>query len=112
MSEARRQLLSIGVFFIALVVAVLLFAAGAIDWTLIFPVVLVLFGIWLAVLAAMRVSSSQKYERGAFSTLSMGLLLVAVGGAWYLLVFNWLYSLVLVLIVLAVLAIATTMRQK
>ena len=112
MAEARRQLLTIGVFFVVLVVAIVLYAAGAIDWTLIVPVVLALFGIWLLALAAMRSANPQKYERGSFSTLSMGLLLIAVGGAWYLFSFSWLYSLALILVVFAALAIAAALKRK
>jgi hypothetical protein len=112
MSEARSQLLSIAVFFVALVVSIMLYATGIIDWTLVVPVVLVLFGVWMLALGIMRSSNSSKYERGSFSTLSMGLLLIAVGGAWYLFGINWLYSLALLLVVLAVLAIGAAIRHK
>jgi hypothetical protein len=114
MAEARRQLLTIGAFFIVVVVAIVLFAAGAIGWTLIVPVILLLFGIWILALAVIRSESAGKYERSAYSTASMGLLLVAVGGAWTMIAFgfNWLYSLALVLLVLGALAIAAAMRRK
>ena len=112
MSEDRRQLLSIGIFLIVLVVSIVLYAVGAIDWTLIVPVILVLLGIWLVALAALRSRNPTKYERGSFATLSMGLLLIAVGGAWYLIGVNWLYSLTLILLVLAILAIAAALRHK
>ena len=112
MSEDRRQLLSVGIFLIILVVSIVLYAVGVIDWTLIVPVILVLLGIWLVALAAMRSRNPTKYERGSFATLSMGLLLIAVGGAWYLVGVNWLYSLALILLVLAILAIAAALRHK
>ena len=112
MSEDRRQLLSIGILLIILVVSIVLYAVGAIDWTLIVPVILVLLGIWLVALAAMRSRNPTKYERGSFATLSMGLLLISVGGAWYLIGVNWLYSLTLILLVLAILAIAAALRHK
>ena len=112
MSESRRQLLTIGVFFVALVVAILLYVANAISWTLIIPVVLVVFGVWMLAMAAMRGANPQKYERSSFSTAIMGLLLVAVGGAWYLFSFNWLYSLVLILLVFAGVAIAAALKRK
>jgi len=73
MAEDRRALLSIGVFFIIVVVAILLYEVKVYtDWTLMFPLVLALFGIWLLGLAAMQASNPQKYARGAFSTMSMG----------------------------------------
>ena len=115
MAEAKRDLLSIGAIFIIIVVAILLYAANVIaDWLLIFPLILALFGIWLLAVAAMRASNPQKYERGAFSTLSMGLLLVAVGGGWFLIGYgvNWLYAVALILIVLAALAIAAALKRK
>ena len=113
MAESRRETLSVGVVLIILVVAIMLYATQVIsDWTLIFPLVLVLSGCWSLVLAGMRASNPQKYERGAFSTMGLGLLLVAVGGAWYLFSFNPLYSLALVLLVFAALAIAAALRRK
>jgi heme/copper-type cytochrome/quinol oxidase subunit 3 len=113
MAESRREMLSIGVFLIIVVAAIVLYAAQVIsDWTLIFPVILVLSGCWLLALAAMRASNQQKYERGAFSTMGMGLLLIALGGAWYLFAFNSLYSLALILLVVGALAIAAALRRK
>jgi hypothetical protein len=112
MAESKRQLLSIGVFFIIIVVAILLVAANVISWWLIVPVILVLAGVWTLALAAMRSSGPQKYERGAFSTLNLGLLMIAVGGAWYLFTYNWLYSLALILLVLGAIAIAAALKRK
>jgi len=113
MAESRRQLLSIGVFFIIIVAAILLYAAQVItDWTLIFPIIFVMSGCWTLVLAALRSSSPQKYERGAFSTMGLGLLMIALGGAWYLFAYNALYSLALILLVLGALAIAAALRRK
>jgi hypothetical protein len=59
-----------------------------------------------------RSSSPQKYERGAFSTMGLGLLMLALGGAWYLFAYNALYSLALILAVLGALAIAAALRRK
>ena len=112
MSESNRQLLSIGIFFLTVVVAILLFAVGLIGWTLIVPVVLVLSGLWALVLAGLRASKPQKYERGTFSTMALGLGMIAVGGAWFLYSINWLYSLVLILLVLGALAIAAALKRK
>ncbi|MCW4006732.1 MAG: hypothetical protein NWF04_09115 [Candidatus Bathyarchaeota archaeon] len=112
MAEDKRGLLSIGVFFLILVAAILLGATQIMSWGLFFPVVFVLFGLWLLALSAMQRSSPQKYERTAFSTLSLGLVLVAVGGAWYLFAFSWLYSLVVVLLALGVLAVAAALKRS
>jgi hypothetical protein len=112
MAESRGETLSIGVFLIIIVVAILLYAASFIEWTLIIPVVLVLSGCWTLVLAGIRAANPQKYARGAFSTLSLALFLIAVGGAWYLFAVDPLYSLALILLVLGALAIAAALRRK
>jgi hypothetical protein len=112
LSQSNRDLLSLGVFLIIIVVAIVLLAAGIIDWSLLVPVVLVLSGALIAASAAFKPPATQKYAPTAFYRLSAGLLLMALGGAWYLLRFNWLYTLALVLVVLAVIAIAAGTRRK
>jgi hypothetical protein len=112
MSESNRNLLTIGVFFITIVVAILLYVANIIDWTLIVTVVLLLSGLWLLSLGAIRQSKPVKYERNAFSTMALGFVAVAVGGAWFLYRFNWLYSLVVILLVIAALAIVAALKRK
>jgi hypothetical protein len=112
MSESSRQLLSIGVFFIIVVVALLLSVIVLADWILFIPIVLVLSGLWVLVLAGIRASNPQKYERGAFNTMGLGVCMIAVGGAWFLFAYSWLYSLVLILLVLGALAIAAALRRK
>jgi len=112
MSESNRTLLTIGVFILTIVVAVLLYVAGLIDWTLIVPVVFLLTGLWLLALGAIRMSKPVKYERSPFSTMALGLVAIAVGGAWFLFSFNWLYSLVVILLVVAALAIAAALQRK
>ena len=84
MAEDKRGLLTIAAFFVSLIVGILLYAFNLIDWTLIAAVVLVVFGIWMVALAGMRGSAPNKYGPTAFNTLSIGLVLIAVGGAWYL----------------------------
>jgi len=112
MAEARRQLLTIGALLIVIVVGLLL--VPVIGWGLVVPVILLLFGLWMVALAAMPGANPQKYERSSFSTLSLGMLLIVVGGAWSMLVlgFNWVYSLALILLILAALAIAAALRRK
>ena len=112
MSSSDRQLLSIGVFLVIFVIGILLAVAGIIGWFLFVPIVLVLSGCWAIALAAMRSAKPQKYERDAFSTLASGLCLIAVGGALFLFSFNWLYSLALILLVIASLAIVAGLKRK
>ena len=112
MSESRSQLLSIGVFCIILVVAILLTATGTLGWAQGLQLSLVLFGAWIIVLAVMRTTTSQKYERTAFSTAAMGGGLVILGAAWYIFHFGWLYSLALILLALGLIAIIAAVKRK
>jgi uncharacterized membrane protein YczE len=113
MSESRRQLLTIGVFFIIVVVAILLYPANVThNWANILQLILVLFGVWILILAAMRAQSAQKYARSAYSTVQIGVLIMALGGAWFLLAYNWIYSVALLLLALGAIAIASAMRRK
>ena len=112
MSESRRQLLSIGAFFIILVVVILLFVTNIITLGLIVPLVLGLLGIWIIALAALQSSNPQKYDRSAFSTMTMGGCLIVLGAAWYLFSFGWLYSLALILLAIGLIAIAAALRRK
>jgi len=109
----NRELLSIGVFLIILVIAIILYVPmHLIEWPLIPPLILTLYGCWTMGLAGMRASNPQKYERGPFSTFAWGFLLVAVGGAWFLYSFSPLYSLAMLLLVVGVLAIASALKRK
>jgi len=115
MSEGeKRELLSIGVFLIILVISILLYEPLHLvpDWLLIPPLILALYGCWLIALAGIRASNPQKYERGPFSTFAWALLLIAIGGAWFVSSFGWFYSLAIMLLVLGALAIAAALRKK
>ncbi|MGA3061094.1 MAG: hypothetical protein ABSD92_12110 [Candidatus Bathyarchaeia archaeon] len=113
MSESRRQLLTIGVFFIIIVAAILLYPANVThNWWNILQLIIVLFGVWTVVLAGIRAAGPQKYERSAYSTVQMGVLLIALGAAWFLFGYNWIYSLALLLLALGAIAITSAMRRK
>ncbi|MDI6847840.1 MAG: hypothetical protein QMD13_00690 [Candidatus Bathyarchaeia archaeon] len=108
----KRGLLSIGVFLVILVVCIILVPLG-LDWQLVPPLIIALYGGWTIVLAGLRASNPQKYERGPFSTFALGLILIAIGGAWF---FStralWLYSLAIILLVLGALAITAALKRK
>jgi hypothetical protein len=109
----NRTLLTIGVFFLTIVVAVLLYVAAVItDWVLVVPVVFLLNGLWLLALGAVRMGKPVKYERSLFGTVALGLVAIAVGGAWFFFSINWLYSLIVMLLVVAALAIAAALQHK
>jgi len=112
MSSNDRQLLSFGVFLVIIVVGILLALAGVIGWGLFVPLVLVLSGCGAISLAGLQAGKAQKYERGAFSTITIGFGLIALGVAWYVFSFGWLYALIVILLLIAALAIATGLKRK
>ena len=113
MSKSNRNLLTIGVFFVIIVVAILLYPANVThNWAYIFQLIIFLFGVWILILAAMRAASPQKYERSPYSTVQMGVLLMALGGAWFLWSYSWIYSIALLLLALAAIAITSALRRK
>jgi CHASE2 domain-containing sensor protein len=112
MSESNRQLLTIGVFFVAFVVAILLAFVVLENWVWTIPLFLLFAGLWLTVLGAMRSNKTVKYERSSFSTIALGLCSIAVGGAWFLFSYGWVYSLALILLVIGALAIAAALKRK
>jgi len=113
---AKRQLglLSFGVFVVILAVSLLVFFP---DLSKILALILTLYGLWGIALAGIRAKNPEKYERGAFSTLVWAILLIAVGGSWFIFIQteNFVYTVVLLLIVVGILAVASalpTMRKK
>ena len=110
----NRGLLSIGIFLIILVVSIILYTPLDLitEWSLIPPLVLALYGCWTIVLAGIRASNPRKYERGPFSTFALGLILIAIGGAWFTYSIEPLYSLAIILLVLGALAIAAALKRK
>jgi O-antigen/teichoic acid export membrane protein len=112
MSTHKRTTLTIGIFFLAIAVAILLYAVGLINWTLITPVVFVLCGLWLLALGAIRMGQPMRYERSGFSTITLGLIAIAVGCAWFVATITWVYSIAIILIVIAAIAIVAALQHK
>ena len=109
----KRGLVSIGIFLIILVVSIVLYEPlKLIDWSLIPSLILALYGCWTIVLAGIRAFNPQKYERGAFSTFALGLILMAIGGAWFTYSIEPLYSLAIILLALGALAITAALKGK
>jgi Ca2+/Na+ antiporter len=115
----RQQLdmLSFGVFIIIVAILLIAFAPNG-QWDRMISLTIALFGIWIIATAGIRARNPSKYERGAYSTFVMGLLLLAVGGAWFINIVsegNLILSIFVLLIVIGLLAIGTalpTMRKK
>ena len=112
MRENYRNLLSLGVLLIIMVVVILLTALQIIGIGLIVPIFLILAGCWTIALAFMRSSQQNKYTSYTFGTLGLGVVLIALGVAWYIFPINWLFSLALILLALGAIAIAAALRNR
>ena len=110
MPKQQLGLLSFGV--LVIIIAILL-VAFAPDWGSIISLTLMLYGLWVIVLSGIRNKTPEKYGRSAFSILIWGILLLAIGGAWYLniLTGNTLYSVVLFLVIVGFVALASAMLR-
>jgi len=112
------ELLSFGVLLV--IAALVLVAYSVLLITRLDEVIALIiasYGVWTIVLAGIRTKNPEKYGRGAYSTLVMGILLTALGGSWYMYIAtaNFIMSIVLLLIVIGILAVATavpSIRQK
>lgn len=111
---ADRNMLTMGAICVIVVVSILLYTPAYVftQWWMVLATMLALSGVWLMVLAAMQRSNPVKYGPEAFSYFGWGLLLIALGGAWFLAYTSIVYSLVLILLVLAALAIAAAFRRR
>lgn len=107
-------LLSFGVFVVIVAICLLAYVAELIRRAdEILSLIIAFYGVWVIVLAGIRVKSPEKYERGAFSTIVGGVLLVAIGGAWFLNIqlANLVYTLAIFLAVIGILAVASALRM-
>jgi ribose/xylose/arabinose/galactoside ABC-type transport system permease subunit len=114
----QYEMLSFGVFLIIAAVLMVLFAGGGIKrFDEAVAIIIALYGVWTMILAGIRVRNPEKYGRGAYSTLVMGVVLTALGGAWvfYIEGANIIVTIALILVVIGILAVATAIpsfRQK
>jgi len=78
-------ILSLGILILVLAVS----AAASVAKILaniseVLSLTLVLFGVWIIVLAGMRAANPEQYGGGTFNTLSGGILLTTLGLVWFL----------------------------
>jgi len=110
MPPRQLGLLSFGVLIIVLAILLVAFFP---RWDVILSLTVALYGLWVIVLAGIRAKNPVKYERGAFSTLIWGILLLAIGGAWFLYIqtLSVVYTLVLLLLVIGILAVSSALLR-
>jgi hypothetical protein len=85
MPKRPLGILSMGVLIVILAVSAFLFASAILySISEIFSLTLVLFGLWVMVLAGIRASNPETYGHGAFNIFSGGILITIFGVAWFL----------------------------
>ncbi len=77
--------LSLGILILVFAVSAAALAARVLtNLSEMFSLTLLLFGLWIMVLAGMRAANQEQYGRGAFNTFSGGLLITMLGVVWML----------------------------
>lgn len=108
----QYEMLTAGVFLIIAAVFLVAFEAGIIlRFDEVVAIIIALYGIWTIVLAGIRVRNPEKYGRGAYSTLSMGVVLAALGGAWVFFIEtdSIIIAFAIILVVIGILAVASAL---
>ena len=112
------ELLSFGVLMVIAAVVLVAYALWIITTPYeVLSLIITFYGVWTMLLAGIRTKNPEKYGRGPYSTLVMGVLLTALGGAWVLYIegTDLIFTIALILVVIGILAVATalpSMRQK
>ena len=85
MPKKPVAVLSLGILVVILAVSAVAFAANMlVDIAEIFSLTLILFGLWIIVLAGIRAVNPEEFGAGAFNTFSGGILLTVLGAVWLL----------------------------
>jgi len=114
----QYEMLSFGVLLVIIALVLVAYVAliiTGLDQVL--ALVIALYGVWNIVLAGIRVKNPEKYGRSAYETLLMGIVLIALGGSWFLFIAtqNIILSIVLILLVIGIIAVISalpSMRKK
>ena len=105
--------LSFGILILVVAVSMAAFAANILfNIFEMFPLTLILFGLWVTILAGIRAVNPEQYGRGAFNTASVGILLTTLGVIWSLHIREMFveYLLPALLLVIGILVAVTGIR--
>jgi len=114
----QYEMLSFGVLLVIVAVVLIANMTGIIaGLDQVVALVIALYGVWTVALAGIRVKNPEKYGRSAYETLLMGIVLIALGGSWFLFIAtqNIILSIVLILLVIGIIAVISalpSMRKK
>ena len=85
MPKRPVAVLSLGILVVILAVSAIAFAANMlVDVSEIFSLTLILFGLWILVLAGIRAINPEEFGAGAFNAFSGGILIIVLGVVWLL----------------------------
>ncbi len=108
----QYETLSFGVLMVIVALMLVAFATGVVtDPGQMIALIIVFYGIWTVGLAGIRMRNPEKYGRGAQSTFAMGVVLIALGGAWLLLTvgINPILAIALLIIIVGILAVISAL---
>ena len=85
MPKKPVAVLSLGILVVILAVSAIAFSVNMlINISEIFPLTVILFGLWIMVLAGIRAVNPEEFGAGAFNTFSGGILVLSIGVVWFL----------------------------
>jgi hypothetical protein len=108
----QSDILSFGILCVIVALTLVAFSLGIITrLDQMVALIIAFFGVWTIALSGIRARTPSKYGRSASSTLAMGVIFVAVGGAWFLLTVgtNLILTLALLLVVVGILAVVSAL---
>lgn len=109
----NRDLLSVGAVLIILVLVIVLYVSSIISqWETAGALFIILCGIWILALAEMQSANPQKYARSAYGLAIWGILMIAVGAAWFVAYYDFIYAIVILLLTCAAVALFTALRRR
>lgn len=87
------------------------YATEIVDLGQMMALIIAFYGVWTVILAGIRMRNPEKYGRGAQSTLTMGIVLIAIGGAWLLLSagISAILAIALLLVIIGILAVVSAL---
>ena len=107
----QYETLSFGVLMVIIALMLIAYSSGIVDLGQMMALIIASYGVWTMVLAGIRMRNPEKYGRGAQSTLTMGIVLIALGGAWFLLTvgISAILAIALLIVIVGILAVVSAL---
>ena len=113
MPKRAVGVLSLGILILVIAVSMVASATNIlVNIFEMFSLTLILFGLWVTILAGIRAANPEQYGRGAFNTASGGILLTTLGVVWSLYIREMFveYLLPALLLIIGILVAVTGIR--